>query len=43
MCVCTRTHEIADQQAKEAANNKDIEECYTKIPKSVVISEIKEC
>jgi len=33
---------MADQQAKEAANNKDIEECYTKIPKSVVISEIQE-
>ena len=33
---------MADQQAKEAANNKDIEERYTKIPKSVVISEIQE-
>jgi len=37
-----RGNEMADQQAKEAANNKDIEECYTKIPKSVVISEMQE-
>jgi hypothetical protein len=30
------------KQAKEAAKNKNIEECYMKIPKSVVISELKE-
>ena len=33
---------MADQQAKEAARNKNIEECYKKIPKSVVMSERKE-
>ena len=33
---------MADQQAKEAARNKNSEECYIKIPKSVVISEQKE-
>jgi len=33
---------MADQQAKEAARNKKIEECYKKIPKSVVMSEQKE-
>ena len=37
-----RGNEIADQQAKEAARNKNIEECYIKIPKSVVMSEQKE-
>jgi len=30
-------NEMADQLAKEAANNKNIEECYTKIPKSAVL------
>jgi len=33
---------MADQQAKEAARNKNIEEYYIKIPKSVVMSEQKE-
>jgi len=33
---------MADQLAKEAANNKNIEECYTKIPKSAVLCELKE-
>jgi len=33
---------MADQQAKEAAKNKNIEECYIKIPKSAVMSELKE-
>jgi len=33
---------MADQQAKEAARNKSIKECYNKIPKSVVMSELKE-
>ena len=37
-----RGNEMADQQAKEAARNKNIEECYNKIPKSVVMSELKE-
>ena len=32
-----RGKEMADQQAKEAARNKNIEEFYIKIPKSVVI------
>jgi len=33
---------MADQQAKEATRNKNIEEYYIKIPKSVVMSEQKE-
>jgi len=33
---------MADQLAKEAANNKNIEQCYTKIPNSAVWSELKE-
>ena len=33
---------MADQQAKEVARIKSIEECYIKIPKSVVMSEQKE-
>ena len=33
---------MADQQAKEAEKNKNIEECYIKITKSVVMSEVKE-
>ena len=33
---------MADQQVKEAAKNKNIEECYIKIPKSAVLSELKE-
>ena len=37
-----RGNEMADQQAKEAARNKNIGECYIKIPKSVVMSEQKE-
>jgi len=37
-----RGNEMADQLAKEAANNKNIEESYTKIPKSVIINELKE-
>ena len=36
-----RGSEMADQKAKEAAKNKNIEECYIKIPKSVVMSELK--
>jgi len=37
-----RGNEMADQQAKEAATNKNVEECYIKIPKIVVMSEQKE-
>jgi len=37
-----RGNEMADQQAKEATRNKNIEGCYIKIPKSVVLSEQKE-
>ena len=37
-----RGNEMADQLAKEVANNKNIEECYTKIPKSAVLFELKE-
>ena len=37
-----RRNEMADKQEKEAATNKNIGECYIKIPKSVVMSEQKE-
>jgi len=33
---------MADQLAKEVANNKNIEESYTKIPKSVILNELKQ-
>ena len=36
-----RVNEMAEKQAKEAARKKNIEECYIKIPKSVVMSEQK--
>ena len=36
-----RGNETADQQAKEAARNKNVEECYVKIPKSFLMSEQK--
>ena len=35
-------NETADQLAKEAANNKNIEESYTEIPKSAILNELKE-
>jgi hypothetical protein len=34
-------NEIADTLAKEAATNEDITECYKKVPKSVVKSELE--
>ena len=37
-----RGNEMADQLAKEAANNKNIEESYTKIQKSAILNELKE-
>jgi ribonuclease HI len=37
-----RGNELADQLAKEAANNRDINECYKRIPKSTVLSELNE-
>jgi ribonuclease HI len=37
-----RGNKMADQQAKEAAKYKNIEECFIKIPKSEVISEQKD-
>jgi ribonuclease HI len=33
-------NELADTLTKEAATNSDITECYKKVPKSVVISEL---
>jgi hypothetical protein len=33
-------NELADKLAKEAATHADITECYKKVPKSVVISEL---
>jgi len=35
-------NELVDTLAKEAATNADIKECYKKVPKSVVISELSE-
>ena len=35
-------NELADQLAKEAVSSKTIEECYTRIPKSAVWSELNE-
>ena len=37
-----RGNEMADQLAKAAANNKNIEECYTKILKNAVLCELKD-
>jgi len=40
--TCTTTsEEMADQHAKEAARNKNTEECYIIIPRNVVTSEQK--
>ena len=36
-----RGNELADRLAKEASSSKDIEECYNRIPKSTVTSELK--
>jgi len=33
---------MADQLTKEAANNKNIDESYTKIPKSAILNDLKE-
>jgi ribonuclease HI len=33
-------NELADQLAKEAANTKNIDECYNRIPKSAVLCEL---
>ena len=35
-------NELADRLAKEASTDLNIEECYRKIPKSVISKEIKE-
>ena len=35
-------NELADQLAKEAANSKNIDECYNRIPKSAVLCELNE-
>ena len=35
-------NELADQLAKEAATSNDINECYSRIPKSTVKSELSE-
>ena len=35
-------NELADQTAKEAAINSDINECYTRIPKSTVRRELRD-
>jgi len=37
-----RGNETAHQLAKEEANNKNIDESYTKIPKSAILNELKE-
>jgi len=35
-------NETADQLAKEAANSKSMKECYTKIPKSAILKDLKD-
>jgi ribonuclease HI len=35
-------NELADELAKEAATNRDINECYRRIPKSTVKRELRE-
>ena len=35
-------NELADQLVKEAASSKTTDDCYTKIPKSAVLSELNE-
>jgi hypothetical protein len=35
-------NELADQLAKEAAISREINECYKRIPKSAVLSELSE-
>ena len=35
-------NELADQLAKEASTDPNIEECYRKIPKSIISKEVKE-
>ena len=37
-----RGNELADRLAKAATSSKDIEECYNRIPKSTVTSELEE-
>jgi len=37
-----RGNEIADQLSKEAASNRTIDECYTRIPKSAVLCDLNE-
>jgi len=37
-----RGNELADQLAKEAASSRTIDECYTRIPKSAVLSDLNE-
>jgi pterin-4a-carbinolamine dehydratase len=37
-----RGNELADQLAKEAASNRKEDECYNRLPKSEVMSELKE-
>jgi ribonuclease HI len=35
-------NELADQLAKEAASNKNEDDCYSRFPKSAVISGLKD-
>ena len=40
--VGQRGNELADRLVKEASRSKNIEECYNRVPKSTVSSELKE-
>jgi hypothetical protein len=40
--VGQRESELADGLAKEASRSKNIEECYNRVPKSTLSSELKE-
>jgi ribonuclease HI len=40
--VGQQRNETADQMAKEAANSKSIEKCYSKLPKSAILKDLRD-